>query len=163
MKTLGDQIALDPQFAVELPKNKNSVLSTLLRVNNPSYKITRVDDRIFIAMSEKKEEWWSPQLQLEVNRIDESRSMLSGWVAPRSLLWNTLLGLQLLAGFTFMGCAIWVYLNWTAGTVILPLVLAILMVPAWITLYFVRRSGKSKGRPFIYGFYEFLNNRALLN
>lgn len=164
MKTFGDQIALTPQFSVELPENKNSVLSSFLRANNPDYSVTCVDGRIFVAVSEKEEEWWSPQLQLEVNKIDESRSVLSGWVAPRSLLWNTLLCVQLAAGLTFIGCLAWTYFNWTAGTnIVLPLLLAILMIPSWISLYYVRKSGKSKGRPFIYGFYEFLNNRVILN
>lgn len=164
MKTLGDKIALAPQFAVELPKNKSAVLSTFLRANNPDYKVTLSDNSIFIAMPENEEEWWSPQLHLEVNKIDESRSILFGWYEPRSVLWSTLSVLQLTAGLAFVACGIWAYLNWSAqANYVLPLLLAFLMIPAWLILHYVLKSGKSKGRPFIYGFYEFVNNRVLLN
>ncbi|MGS2763884.1 hypothetical protein [Sinomicrobium sp. M5D2P9] len=163
MKSLGDKIALDPQFSVELPKNKNSVVSAFLQTSNPLYRVTRSNDTL-IVMSESKEEWWSPQLHLEVNRIDESRSVLSGWFAPRSPLWNMLLYLQLATGIASITLITWTFLNWYTGTdYILITALSLLMIISWGILYVVRKSKKSKGKTLIYGFYEFLNNRSLLN
>src|SRR5690606_24253516 len=113
---------------------------------------------------EEEEEWWSPQLHLEVNRIDESRSVLSGWFAPRSSLWNILLYLQLATGIAFMVLIIRTFLNWYTGAgYTLLLMLSILMLIFWGTLYTIRKSKKSKGKTLIYGYYEFLNNRSLLN
>ncbi|RNL77358.1 hypothetical protein ED312_21050 [Sinomicrobium pectinilyticum] len=164
MKSLGDKIALDPQFSVELPKNKNFIVSTFLQTSNPLYRVTRSNEHTLIVMSEEEEEWWSPQLHLEVNRIDESRSVLSGWFAPRSSLWNILLYLQLATGIAFMVLIIRTFLNWYTGAgYTLLLILSILMLTCWGTLYTIRKSKKSKGKTLIYGYYEFLNNRSLLN
>ncbi|MGS2737654.1 hypothetical protein [Sinomicrobium sp. M5D2P17] len=164
MKSLGDKIALDPQFSVELPKNKNFVVSAFLQTSNPLYRVTRSNEHTLIVMSENEEEWWAPQLLLEVNRIDESRSVLFGWFAPRSPLWNMLLYLQLSTGMASITLIIWTLLNWYTGAdYILITALSLLMIISWGILYVVRKSKKSKGKTLIYGFYEFLNNRSLLN
>ncbi|SFW33554.1 hypothetical protein SAMN02927921_01189 [Sinomicrobium oceani] len=166
MKSLGDKIALDQQFTVELPKNKNSVVSTFLRNSNPLYRVTRPDENTLIIMSETEENWWSPQLYLEVNKVDESRTLLFGWFAPRSLLWNTLLSLQLFVGLACLITGTWIIVAWSASSTegiaflwwIFPITLAI-----WGMLYAIRSAKKARGKTFIYGFYEFLNNRSILN
>lgn len=154
-----NEIVLRPRFKKELNHENQIVLDVFQKVKPEEFKISRVDDHVFIRLPKHKQNFWSPQLHLEINEIDSKSSMLHGLFGPNPTVWTMFMFLHFFVAGLFIAFGIWSYTNWTLENPLgFPLTMMILMVVAWFVLYFAGRMGRSKGRAEMLQLYAFMND-----
>jgi len=158
--SLSNEVVLRPRFKLELNKSHESVLDSFEKVKNSEkdFVISRVDDHVFIKFPKSKQHFWSPQLHLEINKVNENSSLLHGLFGPNPTVWTLFMFLHFLVAVIFIGCGAWAYSNWSLKTSFgLQIGIMILMVICWFALYFAGRFGKYKGKTEMHQLHNFLN------
>lgn len=158
--SISNEIVLRPRFKMELNKDNLSVLKTFedAKATCETYKIVRVDDHVFIRLPKHHQQFWSPQLHLEINETDSQTAMLHGLFGPNPTVWTMFMFLHFLVAGLFIAFGIWTYTNWTLKVPYgVPCGLMLLMVAAWFMLYFAGRFGRAKGKSEMQALYNFMN------
>ncbi|MDB2463163.1 GTP-binding protein, partial [Algibacter sp.] len=114
------------------------------KTTQSDYIITRVEDHIFIKFPEDRQHFWSPQLHLDINKIDDNSSEIRGLFGPNPTVWTLFMFLHFLIAALFIAFAIWTYTNITLKlSYAVQASITLLMVLLWVTLYFVGSFGKA--------------------
>ena len=164
MKPLPNEIVLRPRFQLELESPNEVVLQTFENHQNEGslFLVKRIDEHVFIKMNQEEAHFWSPQLHLEINEIENEvqKSRLYGLFGPNPTLWTFFMFLHFGVATTFIIFGIWAYSNWTLKTDYgIQLSICISMILVWVFLYILGRIGKSKGKEQIHQLYEFMNKK----
>ena len=158
--SISNEIVLRPRFKIELSHDNASVLKTFEAAKSTceTYKIVTVDDHVFIKLPKHNQQFWSPQLHLEINATDSNTAMLHGLFGPNPTVWTMFMFLHFLVAGLFIAFGIWTYTNWTLkGSYGIPMGFMLLMVVAWFVLYFAGRFGRAKGKAEMHGLYDFMD------
>ena len=143
---LSNDIVLRPRFKMEIPKFNETILKDFENAKNTQseFIVSRIDDHVFIKFPNEKQSFWSPQLHLEINKIDENNSTLHGLFGPNPTVWTLFMFLHFLVAGLFLAFAIWTYTNWSLEqSYAVQISVMLLMVLLWITLYFAGSIGKA--------------------
>jgi len=155
-----NEIVLRPRFKIELKQKNESVLQDFeaQKKVQSEFIISRVDDHVFIKFPKKDQHFWSPQLHLEINETDENTSTLHGLFGPNPTVWTMFMFFHFIVACLFIGFGIWAYTNWSLKSdYAIQLLIALLMVLTWGTLYFIGRLGKATGKNQMHLLYDFMN------
>ena len=159
MKVLPNDIVLRPRFQLELPEDKEKVLAAFEESKNHPFVIKRIDDHIFIKLNPRDIHFWSPQLQLEINEVDDGGSQLHGLFGPNPTLWTFFMFLHFGVATFFIILCIWAYSSASLEKPYgLQIALMILMALLWIVFYVFGRMGRRKGKPQMEELYRFMIN-----
>ena len=143
---LSNDIVLRPRFKIEIPRHNETVLSDFenSKTIQSEFIITRIDDHVYIRFPKHKQKFWSPQLHLEINSIDENSCILRGLFGPNPTVWTLFIFLHFLIAGLFIAFGIWTYTNWSLkqGFAVQASV-TILMILIWVVLYFAGSIGKA--------------------
>ena len=154
-----NEIVLRPRFKMELKQNNQSVLKQFeaYKTNQKEFVVSRVNDHVFIRLPKHKQHFWSPELHLEINEIDDSTSMLHGLFGPKPSVWTMFMFFHFIVAGLFFGFGIWAYSNWSLKTdYFMQLVVVFMMVFIWFALYFAGRLGRASGKPEMEQLYNFM-------
>lgn len=160
------EIVLRPRFKKLLNHDHATVLKIFEDAKSTSkiYKIVRIDDHIFIRFPKHKQQFWSPQLHLEISDVDKDNSMLRGLFGPNPTVWTLFMFLHFIVAGLFIAFGIWTYTNWTLHNAYgIQLGMTLLMLGAWFVLYFVGRFGRVKGKAEMHDLYDFMNTTLRSN
>ena len=166
---LSNDIVLRPRFKIELKEGNESVLEAfeLEKKLQSDFIVNRIDDHVFIKFPKHKQHFWSPQLHLEINEIDNKSSLLHGLFGPNPTVWTLFMFLHFMVAGVFIAFSIWAYTNWTLEKNFgIQITLMLLMVIIWIGLYFGGRIGKSSSKKEMQDLNNFMNrvlNKKSLN
>ena len=153
-------IVLRPRFKMELDQNNESVLKKFeaLKAVKKEFIVSRVSDHVFIKMPKDKQHFWSPELHLEINAVDQTSAMLHGLFGPKPSVWTMFMFFHFVVAGLFIAFGVWAYSNWSLKTdYALQLFVVILMVVVWIGLYFIGRIGKATGKDQMHLLFNFMN------
>jgi len=156
---LSNEIVLRPRFQMELEQPSSQLLAKFseTKKNQNKFIVSCVDDHIFIKLPNKEQHFWSPQLHLEISEKDENSCSLHGFFGPNPTLWTMFMFLHVAVGILFMVNATWLYSNYNMeNPITLQVGIAIVLVLAWILLYFAGVMGKKKGKPGMRELYGFM-------
>ncbi|AUP78665.1 GTP-binding protein [Flavivirga eckloniae] len=148
MPTAND-IVLRPRFKMELNKNNESILKDfeVLKAQQSEFIVTRLDNHVFIKFPKEKQHFWSPQLHLEIDSIDENSSLLYGLFGPNPTVWTMFMFLHFVVAGLFIAFGIWAYTNWSLDkTYAIQVSLMLLMIIVWVVLYFAGSIGKASSK-----------------
>ena len=154
-----NEIVLRPRFKMELKQNNQSVLKQfeVYKTDQKEFVVSRVNDHVFIRLPKHKQHFWSPELHLEINEIDDSTSMLHGLFGPKPSVWTMFMFFHFIVAGLFFGFGIWAYSNWSLKTdYFMQLVVVFMMVFIWFALYFAGRLGRASGKPEMEQLYNFM-------
>lgn len=143
---LSNDIALRPRFKIEIPRYNEAILSDFenAKTTQSDFIVTRVDDHVFIKFPKDKQHFWSPQLHLEINKIDDNSSTLNGLFGPNPTVWTLFMFLHFLIASIFIAFAIWTYTNFSLKqSYAVQASVTLLMILLWVTLYFAGSIGKA--------------------
>lgn len=143
---LSNDIVLRPRFQLEIPRPNKAVLADFenAKTTQSDFVITRVDDHVFIKFPKDKQHFWSPQLHLEINKVDKNASILHGLFGPNPTVWTFFMFLHFLIAGLFIAFAIWTYTNMSLKqSYAIQASITLLMILLWVTLYFVGSIGKA--------------------
>ena len=155
-----NEIILRPRFRMELDRNNETVLKTFedFKTRQKDFMVSRVNDHVFIRLPKDKQHFWSPELHLEINEIDNGKSMLYGLFGPKPSVWTMFMFFHFVVAGLFIAFGIWGYTNWSLKTdYTLQLFVVIFMVVLWIGLYIGGRLGKATGKDQMHQLYHFMN------
>ena len=148
MPALPNEIVLRPRFQIKLDTSKEEALQSFEGEVEKPFLVKRLDDHIFIKFNKKEAHFWSPQLHLEINELEDGKSRLYGLFGPNPTLWTFFMFLHFGVATFFIIFGIWAYssaaLDRPYG---LQVGAMVFMVVLWFTLYAFGRAGKRKGKP----------------
>ena len=153
-------IVLRPRFKIELPYNNETVLKgfEIAKSSQKEYIVNRIDDHVFIKFPKQKQHFWSPQLHLEINEVDEKSSLLHGLFGPNPTVWTFFMFLHFMVAGLFIAFSIWAYTNWALkSSYALQVSLMLFMVIVWFVLYFAGSIGKTSSKNEMLELQEFMN------
>jgi hypothetical protein len=153
-------IVLRPRFKIELPFNNETVLKDfeIAKSSQKEYIVNRIDDHVFIKFPKQKQHFWSPQLHLEINEVDEKSSLLHGLFGPNPTVWTFFMFLHFMVAGLFIAFSIWAYTNWALkSSYALQVSLMLFMVIVWFALYFAGSIGKASSKNEMLELQEFMN------
>ncbi len=157
MQILPNDIVLRPRFQLELTGKKEALLETFKKAEKPPILVKHMDDHLFIKFEKKETNFWTPQLHLEINEIDENNCKLYGLFGPNPTLWTFFMFLHFGVATLFIVLAIWTYVSVTLDKpYFMQIGLMVLLILIWVGLYIFGRLGKSKGRPQMETLHQFM-------
>ncbi len=146
--SLENEIILRPRFKLEINKSNEEALKTIENTKElqKDFVVSRVDNHVFIRIPNKDQHFWSPQLHLEIDELDDSKSELKGLFGPKPSVWTMFMFFHFAVIGLFVIVGVWAYSNWSLKTDYgLQLGLMAALVGVWFFLYFAGRMGKKKG------------------
>ncbi|MDO5979697.1 GTP-binding protein [Flavivirga spongiicola] len=160
MPTTND-VVLRPRFKIELSTNNQSVLKDFedLKSNQSEFIVTRLDNHVFIKFPKEKQHFWSPQLHLEIDEIDDNSSLLHGLFGPNPTVWTMFMFFHFIVASLFIAFGIWAYTNSSLDkSYAIQVSLMLLMVVIWIVLYFAGSIGKASSKNEMRALNDFMNH-----
>lgn len=157
---LSNKITLRPRFKFEVDEHNETILKEFeqCKINETNFVISRIDDHVFIKFPKKDQHFWSPQLHLELNQIEDNKTLLNGLFGPNPTVWTLFMFLHFIVACIFFGFGIWAYTNFTLKTnYTIQVCVVLLMIIIWFVLYFAGRIGRSKGMPEMHLLNDFMN------
>ena len=115
MKPLPNDIVLRPRFQLQLDAPKETALSSFENAETDPFIVNRIDDHVFIKFNKKHIHFWSPQLHIEINELDEENSRLYGLFGPNPTLWTFFMFLHFGVATMFVILGIWAYSSAALG------------------------------------------------
>ncbi len=141
------EVFLRPRFTIDLDENHDKVVAKFknsLKENDFPSRFS--DGHIIIDVPKKEEHFWSPQLNLEVVKSEENKSIVKGLFGPKPQVWTLFMFIHFVVGISFLIFGVMLYVKWSLDeAIILPLMMVIFLPLLWILLYFLGRIGKSTG------------------
>jgi len=159
--SLYNEVVLRPRFKFELKRNHQEALKLFEEAKNTQsdFVVSRVDDHVFIRIPKIKQHFWSPQLHLEINEVDENTSTLHGLFGPNPTVWTLFMFFHFLVAVLFIGFGAWAYGNWSLEISYgIQIGVMLLMIVIWFVLYFAGRLGKKKGMDEMFLLHGFMRD-----
>lgn len=157
---LPNDIVLRPRFTLEYDVLPETMLCAYEDVGaiSKDFVVYRADDHIFISIQKKKKQhFWSPQLHLEIYKIESQPTVIKGVYGPSPTVWTLFMFFHFLVFILFMASGVWLYTNVTLQlSYAFPLLGMILLFLAWIGLYIAGRIGRKKGKREMYRLQSFM-------
>lgn len=163
MPTTND-IVLRPRFKTELNENNETVLQDFetAKTTQSAFIVTRLDDHVFIKFPKQEQYFWSPQLHLEINEVNEHSSLLHGLYGPNPTVWTLFMFFHFIIAGLFLAFAVWAYTNWSLkSSYAIQVSLMFFMIIIWVALYFAGSIGKASSKGDMLKLQDFM--RTVLN
>jgi len=160
MPAFSNEVVLRPRFQIKLDTPKEEALQRFEGDVEKPFLVKRLDDHIFIKFNKTEAHFWSPQLHLEINELEEGHTKLYGLFGPNPTLWTFFMFLHFGVATFFIIFGIWAYssaaLDRPYGIQIGAMVF---MVVVWFVLYAFGRAGRRKGKPQMNQLYTFMRDK----
>jgi hypothetical protein len=159
--SLENEIILRPRFKLEINKNNEDALKTIenTKESQKDFVVSRIDNHVFIRIPNKDQHFWSPQLHLEIDELDATKSELKGLFGPNPSVWTLFMFFHFAVIGLFIIVGAWGYSNWSLKTDYgLQLGIMIVLIGIWFILYIAGRIGKKKGADEMKQLCGFLEN-----
>lgn len=156
-----NEVVLRPRFKIELNKSHTSVLEAFeaKRLDQKQFIVSRVDDHVFIKLPKAQQQFWSPQLHLEINALENNKSQLYGLFGPNPTVWTLFMFLHFLVAGLFIAFCIWAYSNYALKVDYQLQVWGIVgMIILWFLLYFSGRLSKTSNQKEMTTLYTFMSS-----
>lgn len=143
-----NEVVLRPRFKFEKNQNNKYLLGLFdkAKKEQDNFKVSRIDNHVFLKLPKNKQHFWSPQLHLEIDEIDENSCTIRGLFGPNPTVWTMFMFFHFIVAGLFIGFGVWAYTNWALKTsYALQISLMFFMVIIWIALYVIGQMGKKAG------------------
>jgi hypothetical protein len=155
-----DTIVLRPRFKLELNKGSETALKAFEDTSQEVFIVTRVDHHVFIKFPKHKQQFWTPQLHLEIDEADANSCLVKGLFGPNPTVWTLFMFLHFAVIGLFIAFAIWTYSNSALGKEYLLQIWGMLfMVIIWFVLYFSGRIGRTSNKDEMLALYNFMKSK----
>ncbi|WP_191858032.1 GTP-binding protein [Hanstruepera ponticola] len=152
-------IVLRPRFKKLLNKKNTFYLEQfqMAKTNQKKFIVSIIDDHVFLKLPKDKQQFWSPQLHLEINEDGEKTAILHGVFGPNPTVWTMFMFFHFIVAGLFIAFAIWAYSNWALdNSYVVQLGVMFLLVILWFVLYFAGRIGKDSSKEEMHDLYDFM-------
>ena len=142
-------IHLRPRFKMDFDESHEKIISKFkdnLGNANCKYCGKIVDGHIVIDVPLEDNHFWSPQLNIEIEKVTKEKSVVKGLFGPKPQVWTLFMFFHFAVAVAFIGFSIMAYVKWTLKTDYkFAFIMAIALPVLWIAMYFLGRVGKKTG------------------
>lgn len=153
-------LILRPRFKKEYPFHQETLLKQFdkSKQDQKAFIVSRIDDHVFIRFPKSQQQFWTPELHLEINHKDDNHCVVHGLYGPSPTVWTFFMFLHFLVGTIFVIFGIWAYSNWSLDNdYMVQLIVTMLMVILWIVLYAGGSIGKNSSQNHMHQLQYFMN------
>jgi Na+/melibiose symporter-like transporter len=144
-----NRVLLKPRFRLEFEESEAVILQkfiTGLEQSNFKYPNKIVDQHIMIDVQPEEEHFWSPQLQIEIEKGENEKTIVKGILGPKPKVWTFFMFLHFFVAVTFFVFLVIFYTNWSLKQeYTFAMIMCIVMPILWVILYFSGQLGKRFG------------------
>lgn len=159
MQPVTDQIPLRIRFQEILDASVEELLDKFKQTklqNNQEFVIKIVDQHLWLDMHKSERFLYSPHLHLELEKISNHQTNIRGLFGPQPALWTMFMFGHFVVGGIFIIAAVIAYSNWSMNVAIGNWGWVMLvMVLAWVFLYFFARMNRIAGMTQARRLYQF--------
>jgi hypothetical protein len=142
-------IHLRPRFKLEFEESQDNLLNKFRdNLNNKTCKYCSkiIDGHIVIDVPNEENHFWSPQLNIEVEKIGDKKTIVKGLFGPKPTVWTLFMFIHFGVAVAFIGFAImWYVKHLIKEDTTLPMMVTLALPVFWIILYVLGRIGKRTG------------------
>jgi len=142
-----NRVLLKPRFKIVLDnKSVDEILNTFkvnLAKDTCKYCSKISDNHIFLDIPKQENHFWSPQLQVEVLKDENDKTMVKGIIGPKPQIWTFFMFLHFVIATIFIVFFVLFYTNWTLNKPYKLQEYMLIVLPLLsVLLYFFGQSGK---------------------
>lgn len=153
-------IYLRPRFKMNFEESHQNLIEKFKDISKnktSKFGILISDGHVIIDIPAEENHFWSPQLNIEIEKIEENKSLVKGLFGPKPQVWTLFIFIHFAMAIAFIGFSIIAYVKYTlksdykialAVTAVLPIL--------WITMYFLGRLGRKRGHKQMDDLYGFM-------
>jgi len=142
-------IYLRPRFKLEFEETQDELLDKFrdnLNDGDCKYCSKIVDGHVVIDVPIEETHFWSPQLNIEVEKLTEDKTVVKGLFGPKPTVWTLFMFIHFGVAVAFIGFGIMWYVKYLVKEdTTLPMVVTLSLPVIWFILYFLGRIGKRTG------------------
>ena len=154
-------VFLRPRFKLTIDESQQDLIAKFknnLKDENYKYPSKIVDNHIIVDVPVREDQFWSPQLTIEIEKVTENKSVVKGLFGPKPTVWTLFMFFHFAVGISFIGFLIMGYVKWRLNDAYLfPLTMIIALPIVWILLYFLGRMGKKRGLKQMNNLYDIMH------
>jgi len=158
-------IHLRPRFKMNFNESQQNIIAKFqhnLMDGNCKYCTKIVDGHIVIDVPEDENHFWSPQLNIEIEKIEENSAVVKGLFGPKPQVWTFFMFFHFAVAVAFVGFSVTTYVKWTLKMEYKFSLMMVIGLPIlWILMYFLGRIGKSTGHKQMDELHEFMMETLL--
>jgi len=144
-----NRILLKPRFKLEIEESQQEILDKFtanLEDKDCKYCSKISGNHIFLDVPKSEEHFWSPQLQVEVIKDKEDKTIIKGILGPKPQVWTFFMFLHFVIAAAFIVFFVIFYVNWSLEKNYQFSKYMLIGLPIlWIVLYVLGQLGKKKG------------------
>ena len=153
-------IHLRPRFKMDLEESQQKLISKFeenLKDGDCKYCCKIVDGHIVIDVPKDENHFWSPQLNIEIEKGEHNKTVVKGLFGPKPQVWTLFMFFHFAAAVAFIGFAVMAYVQWTLKMDHSFALMMVIALPVlWFVMYFLGRWGKSTGHKQMDELYKFM-------
>lgn len=153
-------IHLRPRFKIHFEESQESILDKFksnLKDDECKYCSKIVDGHIVIDVPLEDNHFWSPQLNIEVEKLEEKKSIVKGLFGPKPQVWTLFMFFHFAVAVAFIGFSIMWYVRWTLNrNTTLSMIITLALPVLWVIMYFIGRIGKRTGHQQMEELHDFM-------
>ena len=153
-------IHLRPRFKMDFSESQQEIISKFkanLNEGNCKYCSKIVDEHIIIDVPTEENHFWSPQLNIEIEKINDKETIVKGLFGPKPQVWTLFMFFHFAVAVAFIGFSVMAYVQWSIHTDYSFALTMVLALPAiWFVMYFLGRIGKKTGHKQMDELYKFM-------
>ncbi|MBE0424115.1 MAG: GTP-binding protein [Lutibacter sp.] len=153
-------IHLRPRFKMEFEESHQNLIEKFKAISKnktSKFGIVISDGHVIIDIPAEENHFWSPQLSVEIEVIDESNSAIKGLFGPKPQVWTLFMFIHFAMAVAFIGFSIMAYVKWILKSDYKTALMIVFALPIlWIVMYFLGRLGRKRGHKQMDELYGFL-------
>ncbi len=144
-----NRVLLKPRFKLELDENQQEILDKFtanLEDEDCKYCSKISGNHVFLDVPKSEEHFWSPQLQVEIIKGENDKTIVKGILGPKPQVWTFFMFLHFVVAAAFIIFFVIFYVNWSLDNDYQLSKYMLIGLPIlWMVLYFFGQSGKKLG------------------
>mgnify|MGYP000872094629 FL=1 len=153
-------IHLRPRFKMTFNESQEELIakfSANLKDGDCKYCSKIVDGHIVIDVPMEENQFWSPQLNIEIEKTENNKTIVKGLFGPKPQVWTLFMFFHFAVAVAFIGFSVMAYVQWSLKTTNTFALIMVFALPAlWILMYFLGRLCKSTGHKQMDELYKFM-------
>ena len=153
-------IHLRPRFKMLFDENQDNLIGKFrdnLNDGECKYCSKIVDGHIVIDVPVEENHFWSPQLNIEVEKGEKGKTVVKGLFGPKPNVWTLFMFFHFAVAVAFIGFSVMAYVKWTLKSdYTFSLVMVVALPILWVIMYFLGRIGKKTGHKQMDELHEFM-------
>jgi len=157
-----NKVLLKPRFKLKFEENEEEILNKFkdnLKDKNCKYCSKIVNQHIIIDVPINEDHFWSPQLNVAIEKNEDEKTIVRGILGPKPQVWTFFMFLHFLVAVAFFVFLVIFYTKWSLNQdYLFSMIMTIILPVVWIALYIFGQLGKKFGYDQMVELHDFMMN-----